>query len=121
MGDQPASVTLAVDRNSLAPGEVLVATVTVINRTTDTMELHFLTTQRYDFAFTDARGREVYRWSSDMMFGQALGSLRLAPGERTSGTERLRAPAVPGAYRLAGTIVSTGDSLTASTPITVAR
>ena len=120
-GDQPPAVTLAVDRTSLPSREVLVATVTVINRSADSVELHFLTTQRYDFAFTDAAGHEVYRWASDMMFGQSIGELALGPADRRVFVERLRAPAEPGVYRLAGTIVATGSPLTASTLITVTR
>lgn len=121
VGLQSPAVTLALDKSSYAPSETIVATVVVANRGDSAVTLTFATTQRYDFALTDGSGREVWRWSSDRAFGQAIGEETLEPGGRRSYSERLRAPAAPGPYRLAGTIVVMGAPLTASAPITVKR
>lgn len=119
VGLQSPNVTLSLDKPRCAAGDTIRATLVVTNRSEAAVLLPFATTQRYDFALTDASGREVWRWAADRMFGQEIGEEHLEPGGRLAYTERLRAPAVPGGYRLAGTIVVTGAPLTASAAITV--
>jgi hypothetical protein len=64
----------------------------VTNTTDRAIELGFSSGQSFDFAVR--RGdREVWRWSGDRMFTQALRSETLAPGE----TKRYDAGWVPGA------------------------
>jgi hypothetical protein len=46
----------------------------VTNPTDQPVTLEFNSGQRYDFAVRDAGGREVWRWSRDRMFTQALGT-----------------------------------------------
>lgn len=53
----------------------------VTNTTASPIALEFNTTQRYDFEVSEPDGDRVWRWSGDMMFGQALGVEELAPGE----------------------------------------
>ncbi len=36
------------------------------------LTLSFATSQRYDFGVVDESGAEIWRWSTDRMFGQAL-------------------------------------------------
>lgn len=65
--------------------------------------------------------REVWRWATDLAFGQVIGEEALEPGGQLTYRERIRAPTRPGTYRLAGTLVVMGAPLTASAPITVTR
>jgi hypothetical protein len=53
----------------------------VTNATEGALRLEFATSQRYDFAISDEEGAEVWRWSDDMMFAQALGAEALLAGE----------------------------------------
>lgn len=53
----------------------------VTNSGTAPVQLEFRSGQRFDFAVTRPDGREVWRWSADRMFTQALGSEELGPGE----------------------------------------
>lgn len=68
----------------------------VTNASQATVTLQFNSGQRYDFAVRDG-AREVWRWSADMGFTQALGSETLAPGETRTYAERWPAdPALAG-------------------------
>jgi hypothetical protein len=51
------------------------------NPTSQAVSLQFSSGQRYDFMVLDGQGREVWRWSADKMFTQALGTEVLAPGQ----------------------------------------
>jgi hypothetical protein len=53
----------------------------VTNVTNGPLRLEFATSQRYDFAIADPAGVEMWRWSADMMFAQALGEETLLAGE----------------------------------------
>ncbi|CAN5812058.1 hypothetical protein BH23GEM9_BH23GEM9_14860 [soil metagenome] len=53
----------------------------VTNVTNSPVTLEFATTQRYDFEVIDEAGEVVWRWSDEMMFGQALGQEVLLAGE----------------------------------------
>jgi len=44
------------------------------------VRLEFGTAQRYDFVVTDNRGEEIWRWSSDQMFAQSLGTEEIEAG-----------------------------------------
>jgi hypothetical protein len=52
----------------------------VTNPTDQPVTLEFSSSQRYDFAVQNADGAEVWRWSSDRMFAQALGTETIPPG-----------------------------------------
>lgn len=60
----------------------------VTNRTDRKVEITFPTGQRYDFVVLDSAGREVWRWSADRMFTQALQTRLLDPNETLSADER---------------------------------
>jgi hypothetical protein len=63
----------------------------VTNRSDRAVEITFPSGQRYDFAVLDSAGREVWRWSADRMFTQALQTQRLAPNETMSFDEQWNA------------------------------
>lgn len=79
----------------------------VANATTEPVELEFVTAQRYDFAVLSADGSELWRWSSDQMFAQVLGSERVAAGEIVEYRARWEAAEVgAGRYIAEGEVVS---------------
>ncbi len=60
----------------------------VTNRSDRKVELTFPSGQRYDFAVLDADGREIWRWSVDRMFTQAIQTRLLDPNETLTADER---------------------------------
>jgi hypothetical protein len=66
------------------------------------VELTFPTGQSFDFVVSQG-GREVWRWSADQMFTQAIRHERLAPGETREYTARWTPPAaVRGEFEVRG-------------------
>jgi hypothetical protein len=63
--------------------------LTITNASAAPVTLEFATAQRYDFAVLDG-AREVWRWSAERGFGQALGSETLAAGQTRSWSEGWR-------------------------------
>lgn len=74
----------------------------------------FTTSQRYDFAIYDSRGREVWRWSDDKGFLQVIGQLILQPGESVVYTaehvftDKNGEPMPTDLYTLKGELTATG-------------
>ena len=66
--------------------------------------LTFHTAQRGDVAL-ERGGVNCYRWSEGMMFAQALGEQRLAPGETRTFELEGRLDVEPGEYEAIGTLV----------------
>lgn len=56
----------------------------VTNSSSKAIELLFPSGQTHDFAVLDSSGRELWRWSGDRMFTQALRNTVLDPGETTT-------------------------------------
>jgi hypothetical protein len=80
------------------------------NPTSRPLTLEFSTAQRYDFVVSDANGREVWRWSADQMFAQALGREVLAPGA-TRQYREVWVGARPGRYIARGQVPASGRRL----------
>jgi hypothetical protein len=53
-------------------GEAITIKLSIGNCSTAVARVHYSSSQRYDFAVADARGREVWRWSSDKLFAQVI-------------------------------------------------
>ena len=83
----------------------------VTNVTSSPIALEFSTTQRYDFEVSQPDGDRVWRWSEDVMFGQALGVEELGPGE-----SRQWAAAWPGEGR-EGDFVATARVVSSNYPV----
>jgi hypothetical protein len=64
-------------------------TLAVTNSGREPLALEFRSGQTYDFAVSD-RGREVWRWSAERMFTQALRTETLAPGQTLTWRELWR-------------------------------
>lgn len=74
-------------------GDTVVLALQVTNPHDATVEVTFPTGQAYDFAVRDAGGRELWRWSAERGFTQAVQTRPLAPGATWSFTERWIPPA----------------------------
>ncbi|MCS6862423.1 MAG: BsuPI-related putative proteinase inhibitor, partial [Abditibacteriales bacterium] len=71
---------ITTDKRQYAPGESVRMTLTLMNAGKRPVTLHFRSGQIFDFIVK--RGRvEVWRWSQDKAFTQALQDITLAPGE----------------------------------------
>ena len=80
-GALASSVEVDVNANSVR----LVLHVT--NPTSRPVRLEFSSGQRYDFAIRTAAGADVWTWSADKLFAQALGTETIAPGATLDYTE----------------------------------
>src|SRR5262245_49629072 len=78
---EPVTVLLTLDKTSYRVGEPVRMSITACNRSSRTVTLFFHTYQLSDAAAYDGYGgKEVWRWSSDKFFAQALTSVEVAPG-----------------------------------------
>lgn len=73
-------VSLSLDAGSHAVGEPIRMRMVARNVADRALELTFPTAQRADFV-VKSQGREVWRWSADMMFAQTVGVETLAAGD----------------------------------------
>ena len=90
----------------------------ITNTTQKSMELQFSSGQTHDFSVLDASGRELWRWSSDRMFTQALQTRMLGPGETLTFQESwANAPA--GTYTVVATLTSMNHPVERRTEIAV--
>lgn len=78
---------------SVETGDTVRLTLQVTNPSTAPVAVTFSSGQSYDFVVRPAgAGAEVWRWSADMGFTQALRTLTLGPGETWTFTERWTPP-----------------------------
>src|SRR5687767_4090377 len=98
----------------------------VVNTSKKRVEITFPSGQTYDFVVLDSAGREMWRWSSDRMFTQALRNKLLAAGEALDFEETLNSgPLPPGKYTARATLTSANFPLVEEaeflvTPTTIA-
>lgn len=100
-------------------GERVTFALTVTNRGPKLVELTFPTGQTHDFAVLDAAGREVWRWSRDRMFTQALQNRQLAGREAATFEETMAPGALHGTYTLVATLLSATHPVTERTTFTL--
>jgi hypothetical protein len=81
-------------------------TLHVTNSSDSTVELRFPSGQTHDFAVVDSTGREVWRWSADRMFTQALQTRTLAAGHSLTYEERWSPGSITGALTAVGRLAS---------------
>ncbi|MFC0272017.1 BsuPI-related putative proteinase inhibitor [Metabacillus herbersteinensis] len=55
--------------------------ISLLNNTEEEKDFEFRSGQKYEIIVRDTTGKEVYRYSKDRMFTQALQYVKLAPGE----------------------------------------
>lgn len=81
----PSQVTLqgSTDEARYTPGQPIAVRLSAANTSKRDALLQFTSGQRFDFSVYKLGQREpVYTWSASRMFIQALGSLRLRPGQK---------------------------------------
>ena len=119
--DAPASTTTTTKR---APDEPTLASSLDIsvkdgvslafhatNRDRKRVELVFPSGQTHDFAILDASGREVWRWSKDRLFTQALQNRVLEPSETLTYEERWAPGDLRGTFTAVATLRSSSHPL----------
>lgn len=79
----------------------------VTNTTDEPVPVSFSSGQTYDFAVYDASGAEIWRWSADRMFTQALRDESVAPGETlTYSAIWVPAPGLSGTFEVLGVLTA---------------
>jgi hypothetical protein len=92
----------------MAPFDAYRFTLNMQNRAPASLDLHFSSTQIYDFTVYDRQGKVLWQWSHDKAFGQVAWTMTLGPREEKSYSEMwhlLNTASVP--HRLVGCVVST--------------
>jgi hypothetical protein len=117
--DEGLEIRLGIDRAQYRPGDPMEVVIALRNPTNRPRQLSFATSQRYDLALIDLDGEEVYRWSGDRAFLQALGEISLEPGSEEVWRESLAAPDRAGSYTLQGTIPTLEGELGTRLPVEV--
>jgi len=92
--------------------------LTVRNDGDDPVSMQFSDAQRVEFT-AERDGEVVWRWSDGRMFGQALGTVELAPGEETAFEGGWDDPPT-GEFLVRGSVTATGTDATDETTLTVA-
>lgn len=111
----PAAEPLLASVQANTTGDSVHFVLQVTNTSTAPVELNFSSAQRFDFS-VERDGRNVWTWSADRMFAQALGTETLAAGE----TRRYEAtwrpgPGTSGEYVVTGTLTSSDHGVEQST------
>lgn len=107
------TVRVAAAKPAYAAGEPIGLTLGVKNPTDAAVTLRFATGQRYDFVIESASGAEVWRWSAERAFTQALGEQIVPPGWELDYEETFTGRLAPGTYRIRGIVPCVGDTLEA--------
>jgi hypothetical protein len=92
--------------------------LTVRNDGDDPVSMQFSDAQRVEFT-AQRDGEVVWRWSDGRMFGQALGTVELAPGEETSFEGGWDDPPT-GEFLVRGEVAANGTDASDETTLTVA-
>lgn len=102
MSDSPAAAPLVSTLQVESSADSLRFLLQVTNAAGEALQLTFPTGQSFDFVVLQ-NDRELWRWSSDQMFTQAIRTERLAPGEtRTFEASWQRPPGARGAITVRG-------------------
>lgn len=101
---------LATSLNVTVEGNVQFA-FHVTNNTEKKIELHFPSSQTHDFAVVDAGGREVWRWSSDRMFTQAMQTRLLGARESMKVEEEWKPASTKGTFTVVAKLTSRNHPL----------
>lgn len=97
-----------------AGGGAVGLTLHLTNATSQSIELDFSSGQRYDFAVSRLDGEELWRWSSDQMFTQALGTETLAAGGSTRYRVEWPARGMRGEFVATGEVTATNRRIVQS-------
>ena len=93
----------------------------VTNPTNRPVVLEFSSGQRYDFAVRTADGQDVWRWSADKSFMQALSSQTIAPGATIDFVETWQPGNRTGSFTAIAELVATNHRLQERTDFQIRR
>lgn len=118
LGCAPRSATPDAQGADLLPsvqattfGDSVQFVLQVTNTGDRPVELEFRSGQQFDFR-VEREGREVWRWSADQMFTQALQRRSLPAGETLTYTASWRpAPSLQGEFTVRGTLTAAGRTV----------
>lgn len=114
------NVFLTADKATYAPGEAITFTLRVVNETSKSVRLSFLTSQRFDLVIKDQHGREVWRWSTGRLFLQVLGAETLEPsGGEFRAQVKVKEKFLPGSYEVTGIIPAQEGTLSGRTTLVI--
>lgn len=93
----------------------------VTNQSNQPVTLEFNSGQRYDFVVRTPQGAEVWRWSADRMFTQALGTETIAPGATLRFAESWDFGERTGSYVVVARLTATNHPVEESAPFQIRR
>jgi hypothetical protein len=93
----------------------------VTNPTNQPVVLEFTSGQRYDFAVRSADGQDVWRWSADKSFMQALSSQTIAPGATIDFAETWQPGNRTGSFTAIAELVATNHRVQERTDFQIRR
>ena len=83
--------------------------MTIANRSSEPIELNFMSGQRFDVAVRDEAGETVALWSATRLFPQITGSLEIGPGGQAWTAELSMPDSLPsGVYTVEGWLTNDG-------------
>jgi hypothetical protein len=94
-------------------------TFEVRNATGAPVSMDFRSAQRYDFEVRAAAGEVVWQWSTEQMFGQALGTETLAAGDSLVYREQWVATGRTGTFEAVARLTSTSHPIELETEFEV--
>ena len=99
-------VLVITNKHNYSVGEEVQISVTTKNKGAKSLELFFVSAQRYDIA-VNLGEKEIWRWSKDRMFAMFTGKIVLKPGQEKTYTATWKTKgASVGKYDVIGAITS---------------
>ena len=100
-------ISMTTDKMSYSVSESIIMTFKIFNYTEEDIVFQFNTSQRYDFRIEDEEGKEIWRWSKDMMFAMVLGEETLGlDSPEIIYTAEYKGDLSPGYYKITGILVA---------------
>jgi hypothetical protein len=116
----PLSLFISTDKPVYKVGEPIELSLRLVNGTQDEVSLEFSDSQRYDFVIRDPAGKEVWRWSSDQVFAQVLGSEIVGPAHpQLEFQTRFSGALDQGVYQIEGILPARSHRLSATLTVQV--
>jgi len=95
-------VTINVPRSTVNRGASLSVQLAVVNEGRRDVAVRFTSSQRFDLVVKDLSGRQIIKWSDNMVFAQLIKDMRLEQGGRIEGELVWEANVAPGNYTIFG-------------------
>jgi len=104
--DEEIEVLVTTNKQCYSVAEEVHISLTIKNNGAKSLELVFVSAQRYDIAINFGN-KEIWRWSKDKMFALFTGKIVLKPGKKQTYTATWKTEgASVGKYDVIGTITS---------------